>query len=214
MVCRTTSLQSESSLLANGISLSQAPAAERSAAAWFCVRSQPKHEHIVAAGLRRLDGVEVFHPHIRQRRITRRGPVWFTEALFPNYVFARFDLQDHLHQVRYTTGVSNVVHFGDRWPTIAESEIEELRRCMDDSEMHTPLETLSPGDQVTIVNKAFYGIPAMVLKNLPAKQRVHVLLEILGQSTVADLKIEEIVPVQRVPAALQITDRRQSRAMA
>ncbi|MBI2924445.1 MAG: hypothetical protein HYY24_01940 [Verrucomicrobia bacterium] len=204
MVCRTTFLPSESPPHAKGVSLIRPPAAESSAAAWFCVRSQPKHEHIVAGGLRRLPGVEVFHPHIRQRRITRRGPVWFTEALFPNYVFARFELQAHLHQVRYATGVSNVVHFGDRWPTIAESEIEELRRCMDESEMHTPLETLSPGDKVTIVNKAFYGIPAMVLKNLPAKQRVQVLLEILGQGTVVDVKLEEIVPVQRVPAALQL----------
>ena len=214
MVCLASAFQLQPSVHADGLSLSQDPAPARGTAAWFCVRSQPKHEHIVAAGLRRLGSVEVFHPHIRQRRITRRGPVWFTEALFPNYVFARFDLEAHLHQVRFTTGVSTVVHFGDRWPTIAENEIEELRRCMNEGELHTPLETLSPGDEVTLANKAFCGVSAIVLKRLPAKQRVQVLLEILGQSTVAELKIEEIVPVRRVPVALQTTAPPQPAAMA
>src|ERR1039458_7771599 len=60
--------------------------------AWFCIRSQPKHEHIAAAHLKREPGIEVYLPRVRFKRATRRGPVWFTEAFFPNYLFARFDL--------------------------------------------------------------------------------------------------------------------------
>src|SRR6266536_1508852 len=29
--------------------------------AWYCARTKPKHEHIVAAGLKRNLGLEVFH---------------------------------------------------------------------------------------------------------------------------------------------------------
>jgi len=60
--------------------------------AWFCVRSQPKHEHIAAARLRE-SGLEVFLPRIRFKKHSVRGPVWVTEALFPNYLFARFDFR-------------------------------------------------------------------------------------------------------------------------
>ena len=43
--------------------------------AWFCLRSQPKHEHIAAGHLRQIEGVEVFNPRIRFTRPTRVGPI-------------------------------------------------------------------------------------------------------------------------------------------
>src|SRR5260370_33331325 len=59
--------------------------------AWFCLRAQPKREHIAAACLRQTCEVEVFCPRLRFRQLTSRGPVWFIEAMFPGYLFARFD---------------------------------------------------------------------------------------------------------------------------
>src|ERR1039458_10254477 len=97
------------------------------AAAWFCIRSHPKHEHIAAAHLKREPDIEVYLPRVRFKRATRRGPVWFTEALFPNYLFARFDLAACLRRVCCARGVRGVVHFGDRWPIVPEGVIGELR---------------------------------------------------------------------------------------
>ena len=74
-----------------------------SAAAWFCVRSHPKHEHIAAAHLRERK-LEVYLPRIRFQRCTRRGLVWFTEALFPNYFFARLDLSNALSLFHHAHG--------------------------------------------------------------------------------------------------------------
>src|SRR5271154_6203505 len=102
--------------------------------AWFCLRSQPKHEHIAAARLRLQPGIEVFVPRIRFRRTTRRGPVWVTEALFPNYLFARFDWKTSLRTVHHSPGVSGVVHFGVHWPTIANEVINELRATLGQDE--------------------------------------------------------------------------------
>lgn len=186
----------------NEVFLPVLPADTSCQRAWFCVRSQPKHEHIATASLRLLEGVEVFCPRIRMRKVTRRGPVWFNEALFPNYVFARFDLRAHLHQVRHSMGVSGVVHFGDRWPTVAEREIEALRQCLD-GEVKSEPEQLFPGDEVTLVAKAFYGVPATVLTAMPGKQRVRVLLDILGRTTVMEVASDAVVPVWRNPASFQ-----------
>src|SRR5258707_3918560 len=57
---------------------------------WFCLKTQPKREHLAAIMLRRQFSVECFSPRLRFRRMTRRGPVWFVEAMFPGYLFARF----------------------------------------------------------------------------------------------------------------------------
>jgi len=110
--------------------LESAPLESGSNLAWFCLRSQPKHEHIAARHLRLMEGVEVFNPRIRFARATRTGPLWVTEALFPNYLFARFDWKTSLTRVHYSPGVSGVVHFGSRWPTVPERSIEEIRAML------------------------------------------------------------------------------------
>src|SRR5579859_1328713 len=95
--------------------------------AWFCVRTHPKHEHIAAAQLRREPDVEVFLPRIRYRRPTRCGPAWVTEALFRDYLFARFEPAAALRRVHHARAVSGVVRFGDHCPSIPDSIITDLQ---------------------------------------------------------------------------------------
>jgi hypothetical protein len=40
--------------------------------AWFCVRSQPKHEHIAAAHLKQEPGIEVYLPRIQAEVLALR----------------------------------------------------------------------------------------------------------------------------------------------
>src|SRR5437764_6231626 len=104
---------------------------------WFCLRSQLKREGIAAAHLRTNLGLEVFCPRLRFRRATQRGPVWFNESLFPNYLFARFDPAPMFRQVRHALGVSDIVHFGREPATVPDSEIDMLRSAMGDAETLT-----------------------------------------------------------------------------
>ena len=83
---------------------------------WFCLKAQTKREHIAADHLRQIVGVTVFLPRVRFQRKTVRGLAWFTEALFPGYVFARFDFQQLFRQVNHAPGVRGIVHFGGAFP--------------------------------------------------------------------------------------------------
>ncbi len=84
--------------------------------AWYCARTKPKHEHIAAANVRKHLGLEVFHPQLRVERSTRRGLVRTIEPLFPCYIFVRCAIQDRMNEVRYTNGISTIVHFADKIP--------------------------------------------------------------------------------------------------
>jgi transcriptional antiterminator RfaH len=150
---------------------------------WFCLRSQPKHEHIAAAHLKKMNGVEVFLPRIRYRRSRRRGLVWVTEALFPNYLFVRFDWHHDLRQVQSARGVRGVVHFGARWPVIDPAVIEDLKQAMGAEGLHVISDTLQPGDAVEIAEGAMRGLRAVVSRVIPSRARVAVLMEFLGQQT-------------------------------
>lgn len=161
---------------------------------WYCVQAQPKHEHIAAAHLRQHLGLQVFLPKIRFRRLTRKGAVWVTEALFVNYFFARFDLSTSLRRVKHARGVDDVVHFGNQWPDLPESVIHELRATVGDDELRIVSETFNPGDPVIIANGALHGLEALVAKVIPGKHRVAVLLDFLGRQTNVELPEEQLVP--------------------
>ena len=161
--------------------------------AWFCIRSQAKHEHIAAAHLRQEGDVEVYLPRIRFKRATRRGPVWFTEALFPSYLFVRFDLAADLRKVRHARGVRGVVHFGDRWPVIPDAVIEEMRATVGADQVCVIDETLHPGETVQIAGGVFHGLQAVVTRVIPSRERVAVLLEFLGRQTTVEVALESVV---------------------
>jgi transcriptional antiterminator RfaH len=154
---------------------------------WFCLRTQPKHEHIAAAHLRQRLELEVFLPRIRYKRRTRQGVAWVSEALFVSYLFARFDLEAFLRRVQHARGVRTVIHFGDRWPTIPEGTIEELRAFIGDEELRVIPDALNPGDTVEIAGGAFHGLEAVVSRVMPGKERVAILLDFLGRQTAMEL---------------------------
>ena len=161
--------------------------------AWFCVQTQTKREHIAASNLRQDVHVEVFLPRIRYRRSTRRGPAWVTEALFPNYLFARFCLPSLLRRVQSLRGVRGVVHFGHRWPSIPDPLIAELRSMVGDAEIKTLSHDLNPGDAVEVAAGVFQGFQALVARAIPRRQRVSVLLDFLGRQTAVELNTNQLV---------------------
>lgn len=170
-------------------------------AAWFCLRSQPKHEHIAAAHLRKT-GVEIFLPRVRFKRATRQGTAWVTEALFPNYLFARFDWQNSLREVQAIRGVRGVVHFGERWPTIPEETIEQLRQTIGADELCVIPARLEPGDEVRIAGGALRGFHAVISRVMPGRERVALLLDFLGRQTTIELPADSVIKEGGARAAI------------
>ena len=179
--------------------------------AWYCARTKPKHEHIAAVNLRKNLNLEVFHPRLRIERATRRGVMRVSEPLFPCYIFFRCIIEERLGEIQRTNGVNTVVHFARRIPKIADAVIEELKECFEGEETMTVEDRLSPGDEVVVVDGAFRGMRAFVLRVMPARRRVQVLLDVLGRPTPAEVDenlvvnetntVANLVPVLAAPTA-------------
>ncbi len=161
--------------------------------AWYCARTKPKHEHIAAANVRKRLNLEVFHPQLKVERATRRGVVRAVEPLFPCYIFVRCVIEENLNEIQHTDGISSLVHFGHRIPMVADSVIEELQECFESEEPMTVQDHLSSGDEVVVGDGAFAGMRAFVLRVMPAKQRVQVLLDILGGPTPVEVDRSSVV---------------------
>jgi transcriptional antiterminator RfaH len=173
-------------------------------AAWFCVRTHQKHEHIAAAHLRQDPEIEVFLPRIRYKRMTRLGPVWVTEALFQSYLFAKFDLETCLRHVQHARSVRGVVHFGNRWPMIPEPIISELRQAMGREELREISDEPQVGEAICIAGGPLNGLEAVVTRVMPGPQRIAVLLDFLGRQTAVELSRDQVVPrdMRLYPACL------------
>ncbi len=169
---------------------------------WRCVRTKPKCEHIAARQLRMLgDGVEVFCPRLRHLKILPRGRVWFTEALFPTYIFARCDWSALQRQVLSTTGVSGLVHFGSLVPELRPELIAELRTSFSDDEIITVQVGVEVGEDVEIAEGPLRGATGRVTHLLPARDRVRVLLEFLGQSREIEVPLLSVLSGRSVRQA-------------
>jgi len=168
-------------------------AAEPGNAAWYCARTKPKHELLAAAHVRKNLNLEVFHPQLRVERATQRGVMRVIEPLFPCYIFIRCVLEDKLDEIQYTNGVKGLVRFGQGVPHVPDSRIEELQECFPADDPMTVESRLAPADEVTIADGVFAGFRALVLRVMPARRRVQVLLDMLGQPTPVEVDRASIV---------------------
>lgn len=164
--------------------------------AWFCVRTRPKSEHIAAARLREIGPVAVFNPRIRFKRPRGNHTMWVTEALFPGYIFARFNWREHLKLVHYTNGVTGVVHFGEQYPIIDEQVVREWQELLGDEELALCEENPQPGEEVLVTTGAFKGALAEVVRVTDSRRRIAVLMEFLGRQVMLELTRDQYVRPQ------------------
>jgi transcriptional antiterminator RfaH len=161
--------------------------------AWFCLRTHLKHEHIAAAHLEQLAGVEAFNPQLRLLRSTRVGRRWFLESLFPNYIFVRCVLDFALEKVVHTPGVKTLLRFGGRVPEIPETVIADLRRGLDELRSEVVTDAPIEGEEVEIIGGAFAGMKASVTHVQPGKVRVQIMLEVMGRLVPAELSLDRLL---------------------
>jgi len=180
--------------------------------AWYCARTKPKHEHIAAANVGKRLGLEVFHPRLRLERVTRRGVVRVVEPLFPCYIFVRCILENGLDELRHVTGISSLVHFGHKIPSVPDAAILELKQCFESEEPMVVEDGVIPGAEVQIADGVFMGFSGMVVRAVSAGQRVQILLDFLGRISLAEVdrkslrvenrRVADLLPLLATPGSL------------
>lgn len=169
---------------------------------WYCARTKPRQEHIAAANVRKTLGLEVFLPRIQFQRSTFRGLVRAVEPVFPSYIFIHTVLSSRLDEIRYTAGISGLVHFGQMVPSVPDVAIAELKQYFETDEPISVESEVPPGSEVRVGNGAFAHLAGVVLRSLPARKRVQILLDILGRPTLVEIDQKSVLREKASLAAL------------
>lgn len=178
------------------------PENRRKEPAWFCVRTQTKREHIAAAHMRDLEGVEVFCPRIRYRKATRRGKIWWFESLFPGYLLAKFSLAEKERAVTFCQGVRGLVRFGSEIPPVPEYFIRSLKdeirnRPEGEEELMSVAPVIRVGDEAEVAFGPLQGMRGTIVSVLPSSERVKILLDFLGHPQAIDIDLFSILMPRR-----------------
>jgi transcriptional antiterminator RfaH len=159
---------------------------------WYCVKAQPKRENIAYGALSALPDIEAFFPRVRFQRTLARGPRAVTEALFPGYLFVRFAPAKRIRAVRYARGVSYIVKQGREFAPVPEQIVADLRALAATQVLELPPEPWKLGENVRVITGIFRGASGKVAGLVPARQRVQILLELLGQENRVELPLEAL----------------------
>ena len=161
---------------------------------WFCLRAEGRREHLAGINLTRRNEVEAFAPRIRVRREGRVGGVHTTtEALFPGYLFARFNYPEQVRRVVSTTGVRGLVAFGGPPPRLDDATIAHLRQHAQAAAAAPISPVFEEGDWVRVAAGCFRGTEGKVRQSTTGRDRVRVLLSLLGHDVEISLPADQLI---------------------
>lgn len=140
-----------------------------------------------------LPGVETYCPRIRFQRSTKRGKVWFVEALFPSYFFARFVPAESIRAVKHSQNVLRVVSFGEQMVSVPDLVIATLRSEMENEDVREVKVGVKVGDTVELTEGPMRGLKGIVNCVMSGEERVRILLEFLGRQNVVEVHASKIL---------------------
>jgi len=149
--------------------------------AWYALRTKPHKEQLVWHQIQVL-GFEVFFPELRTNPTNPRARR--SKPYFPGYVLVSADLEvTGLNTFQYMPHAIGLVCFGGEPGVIPKDAIVSLRRHIThlSSSDIEPAMQFQRGDRVRIQEGPFEGYRAIFDHGLTGKQRVKVLLELMGE---------------------------------
>lgn len=147
---------------------------------WYALRSKPRKEEIIWRQLN-ARGIETFYPRLRVHPVNPRASK--VQPYFPGYIFVKVDLEDTgISTFRWMPHTLGLVSFGGEPAFVPQNLIEAIStRVTEINEAGGEVfDGLKPGDKVRIHSGVFSGYEAIFDARISGKERVRVLLQLLG----------------------------------
>ena len=147
---------------------------------WYLIHIKPMQEALALNKLQR-QGFECYLPLISVKNLQSKHLVPVDEPLFPRYFFIRLDTSQQgksWNSVRYTTGVSRLVSFGNVPAKVDDAlvlTIQSHLQALSLEQVH-----VAPGEQLRMNQGPFAGLEA-VYQMGNGIARVMVLIEIISK---------------------------------
>jgi len=146
---------------------------------WFVIQTKPGDEHRVETHLLNQK-IEIFLPLLETHQYQNGKIVRRIKPLFPNYLFAKLDLEQHYYKVKWTRGVSKILGIGNGPIPVSEKVIHTIREKIGKDNLIKLEEEWKEGDVVQITSGPFKELKGIFQKKMSDNGRVRILLNLIG----------------------------------
>ena len=115
-----------------------------------------------------------------------------SKNLFPGYSFVKLESWNQLRSVSATRGVSKILSFNSKIPTLPNSIIESIEDKLEAINSSREQKTIKKDDDVIINTKLFDGMKAKVVDILEKKGSHIVLLQIMSHPQTIWFNMDDI----------------------
>jgi transcriptional antiterminator RfaH len=161
---------------------------------WYVIQTKPKKEEGAKLYLS-TKGVEVFSPLI-ETFVPRNGKMnKELKSLFPNYIFAKFELEKNYPLVRWARGVKKILGFGEYPVPISEEVIELIKKRTDENGIVKKTHHFVANDVVRIKTGPLRELCGIFDRWVSDSERVRVLLDLIGYQPAVEIHYSMIEKV-------------------
>jgi transcription antitermination factor NusG len=158
--------------------------------AWYVLKTRVGGELAAAANLRYREFAPYCPMQKERRRYTDRIKI-VESAVFPGYVFCRFNVQQKLPVIS-CPGVEYIVGFADGPTPVPEEELDNVRRMIDSGA--SAVKSLSPGERVRVTHGPLEGVEGILVRD-SAGDRLVVSINLLNRGASLHINQDQVCPV-------------------
>ena len=146
---------------------------------WYVIQTKPGNEHRVEINLSNQE-MEILLPLLESFRYASGQMIQKIKPLFPNYLFARLDIDLHYYKVKWTRGVNKILGNGVDSIPISEKVIQTIKDRMGENDLVKLDEGLEEGAVVQFTSGPFKDLMGVFDRKMSDGKRVRVLLSLVG----------------------------------
>ena len=146
---------------------------------WFVIRIKAGDEGRANQNLLRQE-IETFLPLFKHYYYRNGKMIQTIKPLFPNYLFARLDLDLHYAKVKWTRGVSRILGNREGPVPISGMVIQTIRDRIGKDNLVELEEEMKEGDLVQVTSGPLKDLVGVFQKRMAGKDRVKILLNLIG----------------------------------
>jgi transcription antitermination factor NusG len=160
---------------------------------WFAVMVRPGHEKFASRALSNR-GYEEFMPLYRTRRRWSDRIKEVQLALFPGYLFCRFDPQNRL-PILTAPGVFGIISFSGIPHPIDDAEVSRVKALVRDGKNPQPWPYLKAGQRVLIGSGPLTGVEGILI-HFKNEYRLVASVTLLQRSVSVEIDADCVTPIR------------------
>ncbi len=162
---------------------------------WYVVRTKPRNEERAKSYLEQ-HGLNTFLPWMETSQFSLGKAIKNSKPLFPNYLFAQFNLEQDYPLVKWGKGVNKILGFG-KYPTpIADEVLSIIKNRADENNIVKKAYNLTKDDHIKITSGPLKDLLGIFDRWVTDSGRIRILLNLIGYQPGVELHYSQLEKVQ------------------